>query len=144
MARRIATQFEATALPTIKEEALRALLNALKEEFGTTGHQKGKPPVSGSMFLSGPSDLSEERKGHRGQSRFKVLAKQLQGAEPGRFHDTMVSVVAALTVMNMRPENIHQFFRHHFAAPTNGEYAEVWQQIDPAIKGAKKYARQKH
>ena len=136
--------YEATALPTINLEALRALLSALKEEFGTTGHQTDKSSVSRSMSLSGPSDLSEQRRGHRGQSRYKVLAKQLEAARPGRFHDTMVSVVAALSVLNMRPENIHRFFQHHFAAPTDGEYAEVWQQIDPAIKGAQKYAQRKH
>ena|GEM_PF-4341880 len=136
--------YEATALPTITLEALGAFLRAIKEEFGTTGHQNGKSPVSSSMSFSGPSDLSDQRRGHRGQSRYKVLAKQLQDAGPGRFHDTMVSVVAALSVMRMGPENIQKFIDHHFSAPKDGEYGEVWQQIKPAIRGAQKYGSKRH
>ena len=130
--------FEAKALPTTTEEALRAFMDALKGELGTTHRQEGKSSQQRPVYNCGVSDLAAQRRGKRGQSRYQVLRNQLKAAQPGQLHNTMVSVVADLVIMKLSPDDIHNFFQRNFAAPKNGEYAEVWRQIDPAIRGAQK------
>jgi len=137
--------YEASALPTTTNEALTALLSALKEEFGTAHHLTGKSSQQGSVLSYDINHLQTARKGKSSAQRFKVLATQLREAVPGELHTRMVSVVASLHRLKMRRNNIHQFFNHHFAAPRTGEYAEVWEQIDQAITGAEKnYGPQRH
>jgi predicted component of type VI protein secretion system len=88
--------------------------------------------------------LKEERMGFRGMKLRAVLRKQLRESRPGALHNTMVSVVSVMASRGSSDETIRAFVDRHFAAPTIGPYAAVWNQVDEAIATAiKKFGKKR-
>jgi hypothetical protein len=67
-----------------------------------------------------------------------VIVRQLREAREGTLHDVMISVVGALVQSGWSDREIVDLLEAHFAAPRSGSYAAVWQQIGPAIAGARR------
>jgi hypothetical protein len=89
--------------------------------------------------LGAPFDASDLRGARHGfgATWYRSVAAQLSAAQPGCLHHTMVSAVAAMVNKGLDDEHITNFLKVHFNAPSSGSYAEVWDQIDGAIAGAR-------
>jgi len=82
--------------------------------------------------------LREERARARGHEWSVTIARQLREAREGELHDRLINVVAALVGAGFSDARIREVVDAYFNAPRTGPYAEVWQQVDPAIAGARR------
>ena len=77
--------------------------------------------------------LKDQRKALTAYKRRAKICEQLQGAEPGNLHNTLVSCVAALASDGCSPQRIKQIVEHNYNAPKDGMYSDVWKRLDRLI-----------
>jgi hypothetical protein len=125
-------------LPAVTEERVdlfvKEALTYLKTTACIGGIAQPHQASNRDIFLR----LRLERRGARGVDHLAIIVRQLAEAREGTLHDTMLSVVGALVRSGWSAREIHDLFEAHFAAPRSGIYSPVWQQIGPAILGARR------
>jgi hypothetical protein len=125
-------------LPAVNEESVDLFLTEALTYLKTTacigGIAEPHQASNRDIFLR----LRLERRGRRGVDYLAIIMRQLAEAREGTLHDTMLSVVGALVRSGWSDPEIHDLFEAHFAAPRSGIYSPVWQQIGPAILGARR------
>ena len=126
----------------VPEVTSRQLSMFLKDLGGRIGPTRDAPGYGLDPEII--DTLKGERMGSRGMKLRAVLRKQLREARPGALHNTMVSVVSVMASRGSSDETIRAFVDRHFAAPTIGPYAAVWNQVDEAIATAiKKFGKKR-
>jgi hypothetical protein len=129
-------------LPEITAEQVERFLTAAAEIVSRSTSTRPRPGVGGVVDLDLFRRLRTEREGKRRRAWRMALAHQLRSAEEGDLHNTLLSVVLAMVNGGFSNRAIRAFVRKHFAAPRTGPYAEVWDQVDAAIRGARNRRRQ--
>jgi len=124
-------------LPRLYENSWNDFIEALHDTLPEEARifRREKRQIMGTPFDS--SALWGARHG-RGSTWYRSVARQLSDARPGALHNTMVSAISALVNKGLDDERILEFVKTHFNAPTGGVYAEVWDQIEPALAGARR------
>jgi hypothetical protein len=120
---------------------VNAFLAAAAAVVGRTQVAASRGPGGGVVDLDLFRRLHAERDGKRRRAWRMALAHQLRSAEEGNLHNTLLSVVLALVNCGWSNRAIRAFVRKYFAAPRTGPYAEVWNQVDGVIRGARKRRR---
>tara|TARA_Y100000310_G_scaffold52113_1_gene47948 strand:- start:719 stop:1435 length:717 start_codon:yes stop_codon:yes gene_type:complete len=121
-------------LPRLHESNWHDFVGYIHDTINIDARVMQNDKAVGTPFDS--SDLRSARHGFGG-TWYRSVAAQLSAAQPGNLHHTMVSAVAALVNKGLSDERIVNFVKEHFNAPSSGSYAEVWDQIDGAIAGAR-------
>ena len=78
-------------------------------------------------------NLKDSRKAKDAHERRIAICNQLQGAEPGNLHNTLLSCIAALAHDGCSQSRIKQIVDKNFNAPRTGVYSEDWENLDRLI-----------
>lgn len=124
---------EPEGLPLVNYPAIWAAKEALAEIMPQPTRQH---PDGREYPVFEDTNLAEERRGLKGQSKYQTIARQLKNAKPGNLHNVMISAVASLVSSGMNADQVNKFIDVHFRAPKEGPYSQVWDQIYDAIEGA--------
>ena len=130
-------EVEIDDLPLIRNKQADKFKELVKEylpKYHKNGN--GQFPADTDYFNA----LKDSRKAKSAHERRIIICQQLQGAEPGNLHNTLVSCVAALAKDGCSAEKIKQLVEYNFNAPKSGPYSDDWKSLDNLIaKTIKKF-----
>tara|TARA_R110002012_G_C11576308_1_gene604903 strand:- start:449 stop:1306 length:858 start_codon:yes stop_codon:yes gene_type:complete len=134
---------EPNALPIIDVEQMQQFKNIIQQYLPKKVRTNGNPTSLGDTHYF--EDLKDSRKLRNAFERRNKICEQLQGGEPGKWHNILLSCVAALAHDGCSEERILQIVEHNFNAPRTGPYSDDWANLDEIIGSAvHKFRKEMH
>ena len=121
-------------LPTITYEQVETFKNLVQQYLPKKVISNGYSTTVGDTGYF--DDLKDSRKLRNAFDRRNKICEQLQGGEPGKWHNILLSCVAALASDGCRKDRIKQIIENNYNAPKEGPYAEDWEKLDQIIQTA--------
>ena len=121
-------------LPTITYEQVETFKNLVQQYLPKKVISNGNSTTVGDTGYF--DDLKDSRKLRNAFDRRNKICEQLQGGEPGKWHNILLSCVAALASDGCREDRIKQIIENNYNAPKEGPYAEDWEKLDQIIQTA--------
>jgi len=129
-------------LPIISNEQIEKFRRIIQEYLPKKLPSNGHTTNIGDTYYF--EDLKDARKLRNAFARRNKICEQLQGGEPGKWHNILLSCVAALAHDGCSEERILQIVQNNYNAPRTGPYSDDWANLDEIIGSALNKFRKKH